>query len=223
MSQVIDARNLTKIYSVGQNIVNALGGVSLSVGRSDYISIMGRSGSGKTSLLNIIGCLDAPSGGSLILDGIKISYASDQELSRIRGGKIGFVFQTFNLIAQLTAYENVALPLLYGLFDEQQVEQKTLRALKRVGLLERRSHKPSELSGGEMQRVAIARALVADPVIILADEPTGNLDTKTSESILDIFSDLNERGTTIVMVTHDEKVALRSNKTLIIKDGMFEL
>lgn len=222
MSQIIDARNLTKQYSIGHNTVNALKGVSLSVSKGDYISIMGRSGSGKTSLLNIIGCLDAPSGGSLTLDGIEISFASDHELSRIRCEKIGFVFQTFNLIPQLSAYENVALPLLYGLIDENLIGEKTLKALKHVDLLDRRDHKPSELSGGEMQRVAIARALVADPVIILADEPTGNLDTKTSDNILDIFSGLNGQGASIVMVTHDEKVASRSNKTLIIKDGMFE-
>ncbi len=202
--------------------MNALRGVSLSIGEGDFISIMGRSGSGKTSLLNIIGCLDSPSSGSLFLAGKDISSASDKELSYIRCRKIGFVFQTFNLIPQLNTYENVALPLLYGLFDEEQTKERTLRAVKRVDLSNRLKHKPAELSGGEMQRVAIARALVADPVIILADEPTGNLDTKTSEVILDIFELLHSQGVTIVMVTHDDKVASRSRKTLSIEDGMLD-
>lgn len=222
MTAVIEARHIHKTYESGPAAVCALADASLTARKGDFIAIMGPSGSGKTTLMNILGCLDTPTSGSLLVDGDDVSGADDAALSYIRATKIGFVFQIFNLIPQLTVYENVELPLLYGRFAEDAVQDKTLRAIERVGLSHRIEHRPAELSGGEMQRVAIARALVIDPVIILADEPTGNLDTNTGDMILEDFQRLNNQGVTVIIVTHDDHVARRARRTMTIRDGRLE-
>jgi putative ABC transport system ATP-binding protein len=211
---------LARRYEMGSETVHALRGVSLAIGRGEYVAIMGPSGSGKSTLMNLIGCLDTPSDGTYRLNGTDVSEMDDNALADVRNREIGFVFQTFNLLARSTALHNVELPLIYAgvPFDERR--EQAIEALEQVGLGDRMSHKPNELSGGQRQRVAIARALVTNPSIILADEPTGNLDSKTGEEILGLFDELSARGNTLIVVTHEEEVARRARRMIRIRDGL---
>jgi len=211
---------LTREYEMGEETVRALRGVDLEIHRGEYVAIMGPSGSGKSTLMNLVGCLDTPSAGQYWLNGIEVSKMSDDELARIRNKEIGFVFQTFNLLPRATALHNVELPLIYGGFKAKDRRDLAVAALESVGLADRMHHKPSELSGGQRQRVAIARALVTEPSIILADEPTGNLDSTTSEDIMKVFADVNSRrGQTVVMVTHEHDIAAHANRVVTLHDG----
>ena len=217
---LIRTEALTRDYEMGVEVVRALRGVDLEIQRSEYVAIMGPSGSGKSTLMNLIGCLDTPSGGRYWLNGIEVSQMSDDELARIRNREIGFVFQTFNLLPRATSLHNVELPLIYGGVNAKDRRDRAAGALESVGLSDRMLHKPSELSGGQRQRVAIARALVTEPSIILADEPTGNLDSQTSEEIMKVFADINERrGQTIVMVTHEHDIAAHARRVVMLHDG----
>ena len=216
---LIDIRDITKVYVMGQEQVHALSGVTLGVDRGEYVAIMGPSGSGKSTLMNLIGCLDTPTSGSYVLNGREVARMTDDELAAIRNQEIGFVFQTFNLLARLNAVENVELPLVYG-GDRHDRRARALAALGQVGLADRVRHRPSELSGGQQQRVAIARALLTDPSMILADEPTGNLDSHSSAEILAIFQRLNALGKTVVMVTHEPDVALHCRRIVRMRDGV---
>ncbi|MBS1518727.1 MAG: ABC transporter ATP-binding protein [Bacteroidetes bacterium] len=219
---LIDLRNITKVYVMGTEELFALKGVDLQINKNDYLAIMGPSGSGKSTLMNIIGCLDTPSSGEYHLNGKNVSEMDDDELAEIRNLEIGFVFQTFNLLARSDALHNVELPLIYkGLPKSERIE-KAEEALYNVGLEDRMTHKPNELSGGQRQRVAIARALVNDPSIILADEPTGNLDSKTGNEIMELLEELNKKGNTIIIVTHEEEIALHANRVVKIRDGSIE-
>ncbi len=215
----IRARDLRKCYNIGGTEVRALDGVSLDIMSGEFVTITGVSGSGKSTLMNILGCLDTPTSGTYLLDGSDVSELSDKELSRIRSRKIGFVFQSFNLIPALTALENVELPLMYRGVPKAQRRIAAKEALEIVGLTDRAGHRPSEMSGGQQQRCAIARAIAADPSMILADEPCGNLDSRNSREVLDILSDLNRRGKTVVMITHDEQTAKKAQRLLRIADG----
>lgn len=218
--KIIELQNLAKTYKVGDTEVQALRGVSYSVEEGDFVAIMGPSGSGKSTLMNIIGCLDKPTSGNYILEGEDVSTFDKNKLARIRNQKIGFVFQTFNLLARTSALENVELPLLYSNVHTKQRHEMALKALESVGLKNRAHHKTNQLSGGEQQRIAIARALLNNPALILADEPTGNLDTKTSSEIMDIFTKLNvEKGITMVMVTHESDIAAYARKRIHVRDG----
>ncbi len=215
---VIQAANVTKVYNKGGGgEVYAVHDVSLEIGKSEYVAIMGASGSGKSTLMNILGCLDKPTSGSLKLDGVEVSTLNDEELATIRNRKIGFVFQSFNLLARTNALENVELPLIYS--DRSDITRLAREALVSVGLADRLHHNPGELSGGQQQRVAIARALVTDPEIIFADEPTGNLDSKSSLEIMTLFQQLNEKGRTIVLVTHEADIAAYAHRIIKIADG----
>ena len=216
---IIRVENLTKVYDTGAIQVKALSNVSLSIERKEYVAIMGASGSGKSTLMNILGCLDRLTDGKYILDNVDVSTLSDNELAVIRNKKIGFVFQAFNLLPRLSALGNVELPMVYAGLSKSDRRQKAKAALEKVGLGDRMHHRPNELSGGQKQRVAIARALVNDPAIILADEPTGNLDTKSSEEIMDIFEGLNNEGVTIVMVTHERDIAQHTKRAVVFRDG----
>jgi putative ABC transport system ATP-binding protein len=219
---VIKLSNLTKVYATGDVEVRALNGVSLVIGQGEFVSIMGPSGSGKSTMMNVLGCLDRPSSGDYILDGLNIGSANDNQLADIRNKKIGFVFQSFNLLARTTALENVELPMLYAGVPPKERRERAMRALKAVGLEPRVHHKPNELSGGQQQRVAIARSLVNNPVIIMADEPTGNLDSKSSEEIMSIFQQLNDSGITVALVTHEPDIALFSKRVVRFKDGQID-
>lgn len=216
---MIIAEALTKVYKMGSEQVHALRGVSFEIKKGEFVAIMGPSGSGKSTLLHIIGCLDKPTAGKLAIEGLDVCRANDNRLAEIRNKKIGFVFQKFNLMAKATAIENVELPLIYGGFSGRQRRQRAIAVLERVGLQDRMRHKPSELSGGQRQRVAIARALVTDPAFILADEPTGALDTKTSDQIMTLFADLNREGNTLVLITHDSQIANQTGRIIRLLDG----
>jgi putative ABC transport system ATP-binding protein len=224
---LLELSNIKKAYSIGGEIVKALDGVTLEIVKNEYIAIIGSSGSGKSTLMNILGCLDTPCSGSYRLDSIKVcseneksnSKANDRLLANVRNKKIGFVFQTFNLLPDLTALQNVELPLIYSNLSQKKRMERAQRLLEIVNLSNRKMHKPSELSGGQMQRVAIARALVNNPSIVLADEPTGNLDSKTSHEIMDIFEQLQEKGNTIIVVTHEQDIARRAKRMISLSDG----
>ncbi len=217
---LLQIKDLQKIYSAGENSVTALAGVNMNIEKGEYVAIMGPSGSGKSTFMNIIGCLDRPTSGQYILDGEDVSTKNDDELAEIRNQYIGFIFQSFNLLPKLTALENVALPLIYRGFTPKQRIIRAKEALEAVGLGDRMHHLPSELSGGQQQRVAIARALAGDPSLILADEPTGALDSRSGAEVLSIFHRLNSEGITIIVVTHDEQVALHTKRIIRFKDGM---
>jgi putative ABC transport system ATP-binding protein len=217
---VIVLRDVTKTYALGEISVYALRGVSFSIAAEEYVAIMGPSGSGKSTLMNILGCLDRPTSGSYQLDGIDVGTLPDNALAAIRLKKLGFVFQGFNLLARTSAVKNVALPLFYAGASTRERNAAAARRLREVGLGDRLAHKPSELSGGQQQRVAIARALVNDPAVLLADEPTGNLDSETSAEIMGLFEDLNRSGRTIIMVTHDEEIAAHAKRVIRVRDGL---
>lgn len=218
--RMIELTNITKAYAMGTQTVHALRGVNGTIDRGEFIAIMGPSGSGKSTLMNIIGCLDTPTAGTYILDGVDVSDMTDDEQARIRNRMVGFVFQQFNLLPRTTALKQVALPLMYAGFGRSERLERAKAALEQVGLGDRIDHKPDELSGGQQQRVAIARALATEPSIILADEPTGALDTQTGEDIMALFQELNDQGITIVMVTHDPEVAQCAQRTIQIRDGL---
>ena len=217
---IINMANITKSYEMGTQVVHALRGVDLKIKEGEFVAIMGPSGSGKSTLMNIIGCLDAPNSGTYLLDGIDVSRMTDDEQARIRNQRIGFVFQQFNLLARTTALKQVSLPLMYAGYNRRERIQRATEALERVGLGDRMDHKPDELSGGQQQRVAIARALATGPNILLADEPTGALDTQTGVDILNLVAELNEQGLTVVMITHDPEVAQRAGRIIWIRDGL---
>ena len=220
---MIELRDIKKIYALGENQVMALRGVSLQIERGEMISIMGPSGSGKSTLLHILGCLDMPDSGEYLLENTDITTLSDKEISRIRNEHFGFVFQAYNLLPELNAIENVCLPMIIGKIPKKEQKEKAAFLLKKVGLDHRLNHFHNQLSGGEQQRVAVARALANDPTLILADEPTGNLATKQSNDILDMFCQLNDEGVTIVLVTHDAEVGARSKRIIKLQDGLIDL
>ena len=220
--EIIRIEGLKKIYLLGNQQVNALNGVGLSIYENEYVAIMGPSGSGKSTLMNILGCLDTPTSGTYVLNGTDVSQMEDGELAQVRNKEIGFVFQSFNLLPRYTSLENVALPLIYSGVSRRIREDKARKALEAVGLEERMEHKPSELSGGQRQRVAVARALINNPSIILADEPTGNLDTKTSIDIMRLFEDIYKKGNTVIVVTHEEDIALHARRIIRLRDGIIE-
>ncbi len=219
---IISATNITKEYPLGKGTVKVLKGISLQVEEGSFLSIMGPSGAGKSTLMHILGCLDTPTSGTYILDGEDVSKMDDAKLSRVRNAKIGFVFQAFHLIPWATALENVMLPFLYSREVPKDALQRAKAALERMGMGKRLNHKPSELSGGQQQRVAIARAIVNNPAMIMADEPTGNLDSAASEEVMEIFKEMNREGRTIILITHDPEIAAYASKTLFIRDGVIQ-
>lgn len=222
MNAIIHVENLSKSYFMGNNVLEVLKGISLDIFKNEYVALMGPSGSGKSTLMNIIGCLDTPTSGTYILNGKDVSKMPDDDLAEVRNKEIGFVFQQFNLLPRLSAAENVALPLIYSGTSKKERTERALEALKKVGLADRSHHKSNELSGGQIQRVAIARALVNNPAILLADEPTGNLDSKTSEEVMEIFSSIQAAGNTIVLVTHEEDIAKYAKRVVRLRDGVIE-
>ncbi len=217
---IILTHKLSREYDMGSEVVRALRGVDLQIRRNEYVAVMGPSGSGKSTLMNLVGCLDTPTSGEYWLNGQKVSDLADDDLARIRNKEIGFVFQTFNLLPRATALHNVELPLIYAGLSSRERREKAAQALTRVGLADRMEHKPNELSGGQRQRVAIARALVNHPSILLADEPTGNLDSTTSQEIMQVFGDLHRQGQTVVMVTHEADIAAHAARVVTLRDGL---
>ena len=216
---IIELHDVHKVYDMGAEQVRALNGVDLTITRGEYVAIMGPSGSGKSTMMNLLGCLDTPSTGSYVLNGTAVEKLNDQELAAIRNKEIGFVFQTFNLLARTDALQNVELPLIYAGIPRKERRERAQRALARVGLTDRAHHLPNELSGGQRQRVAIARALVNDPSILLADEPTGNLDTATSTDIMNLFDELHSQGNTVILVTHEPDIAAHADRKIVLRDG----
>lgn len=222
MGKIIETHNISKIYKMGDNIVNALESVSITINKGEYVAFMGPSGSGKSTLMNIVGCLDSPTAGTYELNNQMVSEMTENELATVRNKEIGFVFQTFNLLPRATALENVALPLIYAGYRKDDRMEMAMSALEDVNLADRHHHRPNELSGGQRQRVAIARALVNSPSIILADEPTGNLDSKTSYGIMTLFQELHDKGNTIIMVTHEDDIAHYAHRIIRLRDGLVE-
>ncbi|MGF7038836.1 ABC transporter ATP-binding protein [Mucilaginibacter lappiensis] len=219
---LITIKDIGRKYVIGSEVIHALKSVSLTINKGEFVALMGPSGSGKSTLMNILGCLDTPTKGEYILNGINVSHMSDNELAEVRNSEIGFVFQTFNLLPRNTALDNVALPLIYAGINKEKRMERATNALKNVGLGNRIDHKPNELSGGQRQRVAVARALINDPSIILADEPTGNLDTKTSIEIMGLIEDIHAKGNTIILVTHEEDIAKHAHRIVRMRDGLIE-
>jgi putative ABC transport system ATP-binding protein len=222
MQGIIHLENIRKNYYLGRQTIEVLKGISFDIFKNEYVALMGPSGSGKSTLMNILGCLDTPTSGVYVLNGKDVSRTSDNDLADVRNNEIGFVFQQFNLLPRLTAVENVALPLVYAGVPKKQRTEKAMEVLRKVDLVDRATHKPNEMSGGQNQRVAIARALVNDPSIILADEPTGNLDSKTSYEIMDIFGKIHESGNTVILVTHEEDISHYAHRIIRLRDGIIE-
>jgi putative ABC transport system ATP-binding protein len=222
VESIIKVVNIAKTYVVGTETIHALRSVNMEIYKNEYVALMGSSGSGKSTLMNVLGCLDTPSSGEYFLNGINVAKMTDNELADIRNRQIGFVFQSFNLLPRSTALDNVALPLIYAGIGKEEREARAFEALKSVGLDERVTHRPNELSGGQRQRVAVARALVTNPAIILADEPTGNLDSKTSEEIMELFAEIHRKGNTVILVTHEEDIARHAHRIIRLKDGSVE-
>lgn len=222
MSKIIEIKDLKKIYHMGSQTIHALAGINLSINKNEYVALMGPSGSGKSTLMNMLGCLDVPTKGDYILNNKNVSLLDDDELAHIRNKEIGFVFQTFNLLPRLSSLENVILPLIYAGVNKEERIKRGKEVMDMVGLSDRMKNKPNELSGGQRQRVAIARSLVNNPSIILADEPTGNLDTKTSYEIMNIFGDIQKNGNTVILVTHEEDIALYAHRVVRLRDGLIE-
>ena len=222
MNEVISIKNLRKTFLLGTQFIEALKDVSLTINKNEYVALMGPSGSGKSTLMNILGCLDTPTSGSYRLNNTEVAKMTDDELAFVRNKEIGFVFQTFNLLPRLSSLENVALPLVYAGMGAKERKERAEFVMEQVGLQERMNHKPMELSGGQRQRVAIARALVNNPSIILADEPTGNLDTKTSYEIMGLFQDIHTKGNTVILVTHEEDIAKHARRIMGLRDGLIE-
>ena len=219
ITTMITLKDITKTYQMGDTTVHALDGVTVTIDRGEFVAITGPSGSGKSTLMNILGCLDRPTSGSYKLDGAEVATLNDDQLALTRNKKIGFVFQNFNLLPRISALKNIALPLVYAGVDDNERMSRALSTLTKVGIAERKDHRPNELSGGQRQRVAIARALVTDPAILIADEPTGNLDTKSSLEIMDIFCGLHAQGRTIIMVTHEADIAAYAKRVIFVRDG----
>lgn len=219
---IIDIKGITRDFQLGTETVNVLKGIDLLINKGEYVALMGPSGSGKSTLMNILGCLDTPTSGSYILNGKQVSEMHDDELAEIRNKEIGFVFQTFNLMPRTTALDNVALPMVYAGFSKSERIERATEVLKQVGLDDRMDHKPNQLSGGQRQRVAVARALVNKPSIILADEPTGNLDSKTSVEIMNLFNEIHTNGNTVILVTHEEDIAAYAHRIIRLRDGLIE-
>lgn len=222
MQPIISVKDLRKTYIMGADTINALKSVSIDIYKNEYVALMGPSGSGKSTLMNLLGCLDTPSSGTYILNGTDVSQMTDSELAEVRNKEIGFVFQTFNLLPRMSSLENVALPLVYAGMKNAVRLEKAQKAMEAVGLGDRMTHKPNELSGGQRQRVAVARALVNNPAIILADEPTGNLDTKTSIEIMGLFQEIHQQGNTVILVTHEPDIALHAHRIVRLRDGLVE-
>jgi putative ABC transport system ATP-binding protein len=222
VKEIISIKHIRKAYKIGEEVIEALKDVSLTIFKNEYVALMGPSGSGKSTLMNMLGCLDSPSSGDYVLNGLSVATMTDNELAEVRNKEIGFVFQTFNLLPRASTLDNVALPLVYAGFSKVDRVKRAGEVLDSVGLGNRMNHKPNELSGGQRQRVAIARALVNNPAIILADEPTGNLDSKTSVEIMGLFEEIHNKGNTIILVTHEEDIALHAHRIVRLKDGLVE-